>query len=95
MLLHIMITYIKTADNKITFSEYIEFLFGEVDFENSQIEDDKWHSFYTRDTFPESYSPENVINRILQLYPSYNRNLDCLNVTGSNFTKNIKLITIN
>lgn len=90
MLLHIMITYIK-PDYKSTFSEYIKFLFGEIDFENSEIEEDKWHSFYTRNTFPNSYSPENVINRIKELYPNYNRNLECLNVTGSNFTNKYKI----
>tara|TARA_B100000524_G_scaffold341045_1_gene234753 strand:+ start:2553 stop:3551 length:999 start_codon:yes stop_codon:yes gene_type:complete len=90
MLLHIMITYIKT-EYKSSFSNYVDFLFGEVDFNNSEIEDDKWHSFYTRNDYPESYSPENIINKIIEIYPSYDRNLNCLNVTGSNFTNKYKI----
>lgn len=90
MLLHIMITYVKT-EYKSSFSDYVNFLFGEVDFDNSEIEDDKWHSFYTRNDYPESYSPENIIRKIIENYPSYDGNFECLNVTGSNFTKKYKI----
>ena len=90
MLLHIMIAYIESKF-KSTFIEYIEFLFGDVDKENSSIEDKKWHQLYTKDSYPENYNPTNVINRIKDLYPKYNTPKDCLNVTGINFNNKYQI----